>query len=241
MDELDQKRTTRVPKLLAHRVQVAIEARQLYAAYQPIVELRRNTVFAHEALARSDIAELSSPLQLLQAAAAEQVLGRLGRELRRVAVARNPGTPLFLNVHPDEFDEPYLTMTDDPMFSIEDVYLEITESAPLTRYRFSRDVLAELRRRGIKLVLDDFGAGYSNVMYLAELGPDAVKIDHSVIAGIRCGTRQHALLRSIARMCDDQGARAIAEGIETEAELEAVREAGIDLGQGYLLGKPMRL
>lgn len=238
--DLEHHPTTRMPRLTSHRVEVAIEARQFYSVYQPIVDLRTGGTYGYEALARCELPDLASPLQLLRAAAGERMLGRLGRELRRTAVAAHPGNRLFLNIHPDEFDEPFLTMLDDPMFNVDEVYLEITEAAPLTHYRFCRDVLDELRSRGVRLVIDDFGAGYSNVMYVAELAPDIVKLDRTLVTGVHQGTRQHTLLRSLVAMCADQGATVIAEGIETQIELDAVRSAGIELCQGYFLGRPAR-
>src|SRR5690606_19909865 len=120
----------------------------------------------------------------------------------------------------------------------EEVYLEITESVPIHFFEQCHSVLAEARSKGVKLAVDDLGAGFSNLKYIADLAPDVVKLDRELIAGVSVGTRQHRLMRSLVRLCEDMGARVVAEGIETVEELRAVMEAGVHYGQGYLLARP---
>lgn len=236
----DTARTTKIAQL-RYNARTAVEVRQIYSVFQPIVDLHSGEPIAHEALVRCEVQELASPQRLIESALADGCLGMLGREARRTAFKDCPAGALFVNVHPDEFDDGWLTRPDDPMFThTDDVYIEITEDAPVERYRFAKTILTELRDRGIKLALDDFGAGYSNVMSIVELEPHIVKLDRSLVAGARMGTRQHTLLRSLVGLCADQGARVVAEGIETAAELDAVLAAGVHLAQGYYLGRPAR-
>lgn len=207
--------------------------------FQPIYELRTGNVFGHEALARCPSPLFESLPEMYRAAAQAGQVGELGRIHRGQAVKDAPAKPLFLNVNPNEFDYGWLVRPDDPMFlHKQPVYLEITESVPLSHFEQCQGVLAELRKKGLLLAIDDLGAGFSNLKYIADLTPDIVKIDREVVAGVRQGSRQFRLLEAIVKLCFAMGARVVAEGIETVEELVAAERAGVDFCQGYLLGRP---
>lgn len=235
----ESTKTARVARL-SGSARMAAEARQITCVFQPIMDLSSGMRFGSESLMRCSVPGLASPLELLAAAEREGSIGIVGREARRVAFAARKSGTIFFNIHPDEFDDSFLTRPDDPIFHHPDrVYLEITESAPLHRYRFAKEILAELRARGIGIAVDDFGAGHSNIAAVVDLAPDIVKLDRSLITAAQVGTRRFRLLRSLVALCADQGAEVVAEGIETADELEAVVEAGVPYGQGYFLGKPV--
>ena len=118
------------------------------------------------------------------------------------------------------------------------MFLEITEAVPLSHFRLCQNVLHEVRGRGVYLVVDDLGAGYSNLKYIADLHPRIVKLDRGLIAGLALHSRLFRLVKSIVVLCKDLGAQVVAEGIETLQELEAVREAGAQYAQGFLLARP---
>lgn len=220
-------------------IREVIAARAVSIAYQPIVDVNTGKVFAYEALARSKSPAFKGPLELLAAAIEDKVMGELGHLLRQLTIEGCPGKPLFVNVNPNEFDEGWLVRTDDPIFFHDDqVYLEITESAPLSHFTFCSSVLQEIRGKGVRLVIDDFGAGYSNLRYIAELVPDIVKLDMNLVHGISKNERTRRLVRSIVTLCNDMGSRVVAEGIEERDDFLAVRDAGVHFGQGYLLAKP---
>ena len=220
-------------------VDAALEADELYIALQPIVDLVRNRVFANEALLRSRSPHFTNPVPFLQEAVRTGKMGMLGRHLRAMAVTACPATPLFVNVHPSEFDEGWLVRPDDAIFSHDHpVYLEITESVPITHFRWCHSVLAEMRSRGVMLAIDDLGAGYSNLKYIADLTPEIVKLDRNLIAGLVKDSRTHRLIGHMVHLCAALGAQVIAEGVETREELEAVAAAGVTLVQGYLLARP---
>jgi EAL domain-containing protein (putative c-di-GMP-specific phosphodiesterase class I) len=227
--------------MTSYPVMEALAAGQLWIALQPIVDLRRRHAYAYEALLRSESPLFPGPLDVLRAAVAEGTIGTLGRALRQMSVEACPDEPLFLNVHPNEFAEGWLVRPDDPMFCHDAaVHLEITESVPLTHFRYCHSVLEEVRSRGVYLAVDDLGAGYSNLKYIADLRPDVVKLDRELIAGLDRKERLHRLVTSLVRMCADLGAKVVAEGIETPGELAAVLAAGVRYGQGFLLGRPER-
>ena len=102
-------------------------------------------------------------------------------------------------------------------------------------------VLPMLREAGIGVSIDDFGTGFSCLSILADITADELKVDRSLIASIEQRPRNQSILRAIVSLASALGMEVVAEGIETEVELSAVRDAGIGLGQGYLLCRPMPL
>ena len=216
-----------------------LEKRTLQVVFQPIYSLKGGNVFAYEALARSPIAGLTSLPELYEIAALAGLVGELGRQHRTQAVEEAPDLPLFINVNPHEFDYGWLVQPDDPIFKHGyQVFVEVTENVPVSRFQQCLNVLEELRGKGVLVAIDDLGSGFSNLRYLNELAPDFVKIDRSLIAGVRDATRQYRLLESIVAMCKNLGSKVIAEGVEHADVLVAIDHAGVDYCQGYLLGRP---
>ena len=224
--------------LIALRSTLAAE--DLQVVFQPIVDLATGEPYACEALVRCRLPAYQSPPQLFEAAVRDGCVGRLGRLIREIAVPLCSGVPLFLNIHPAELSEGWLVRPDDPVFSHDsDVFLEITESVPMSHFDLCMNVLREVCGRGhFHLVVDDLGAGYSNLKRIADLEPRMVKIDRGLVAGVDTNARQRTLVRRVVRLCSDLDALVVAEGIETRSELDAVRAAGAQFGQGFLLARP---
>lgn len=170
----------------------------------------------------------------------EGATGALGRVIRAAAFRASPATPLFVNVHPHELRDAAIAADDDPIAShAHPVYLEITESATLDHHDLCARVLAPAcARTGAHLVVDDLGAGYSNLLRIAELEPKVVKLDRTLVTGIEKSARKRSLVGSIVELFHRLGAKVAAEGVETRDELAALRDAGVDLGQGYFLARP---
>lgn len=216
-----------------------LDTRDLKVVYQPVVNLKTKKIFAYEALVRSKSPDFDSPMSLFAAAVEHSCTGELGRIIREMAIEGCATHPLFLNIHPAELNEKFLVQPNDPIFRHdEDVYLEITEGVPLSHFRLCQSILTEIRGRGVYLVVDDLGAGYSNLRYIADLHPRVVKLDRDLVAGLRPGTRMFKLVSAIVVLCRELDAMVVAEGIETAEELAAVQEAGAHFGQGYLLARP---
>jgi len=207
--------------------------------FQPVVRLADGVLFGYEALVRCPDPGLSPPGLFAQAAAMRSS-GRLGRMIREVAVSLCHGTPLFVNVHPSELEEGWLLRPDDPIFGHDDdIYLEISESVPMTHTDVCESVRSLARSRtGVYLVVDDFGAGYSNLELISDLAPKLVKLDRKLVGNLHGDARKQRLVAMVVRLCQELGAEVVAEGIETGDELMAVRDAGAQYGQGYLLGRP---
>jgi EAL domain-containing protein (putative c-di-GMP-specific phosphodiesterase class I) len=217
-----------------------VRADELSVSFQPIVSLDTGKVFACEALVRCDVPIYSHPEKLFAEAVNAGCTGRLGRMIREVATSLCRDMPIFMNVHPVELREPWLIRPDDPIYThSSDVYLEITESVPFEHFDVCHSVLREIRwRGGVHLVVDDLGAGYSNLKRISDLEPKVVKLDRELVRGIHENVRQQWLVKSVVQLCQDMDARVVAEGIETAEELSALRDAGVHYGQGYLFARP---
>jgi EAL domain-containing protein (putative c-di-GMP-specific phosphodiesterase class I) len=217
-----------------------VSPEELSVVFQPIVDMHDGKLFAHEALVRCSRPELANPLVLFERAVEAGCVGRLGRMIRDIAVPLSETRPVFINVHPQELQEGWLVRPDDPIYAHDaEVFLEVTESVPLSHYALCLSVLREVRSRGgIQLVVDDLGAGYSNLKRIADLEPQVVKLDRGLIMGVDQSKRQRQLVASVVRLCNDLNASVVAEGIETEDELSALRDTGAHYGQGFLFARP---
>ena len=208
--------------------------------YQPIVDLRDGAIFAQEALVRGRHEGLRRPDELLTKALDEDAMGRLGRVIREATFTRCDFKRMFVNIHPEELSSRWLIRPDDPLCLYDgEAYLEITESAALDYFELCRNVLTEIcHRTQAKLVIDDLGAGYSNLKRVVDLEPAIVKLDRALVTGVHTNKRQFILMEQLVKICIALGAKVVAEGIETRDELLAVRDTGVHFGQGYFLARP---
>jgi EAL domain-containing protein (putative c-di-GMP-specific phosphodiesterase class I)/CheY-like chemotaxis protein len=215
----------------------------LWIAYQPIISWSRQSTFAYEALVRNEEPTLRSPPDLFEAAERLGRLQDLGRAIRDRVARTLDEQPLqallFINLHAMELDDDSLISADAPLSRhAARVVLEVTERAPLEKIRDVTARVGQLRALGYRIAVDDLGAGYAGLTSFAHLEPEVVKVDMSLIRGIDRSPMKQKLLRSIVTLCRDLGIEMIAEGVETEAEREALISIGGDLCQGYLFGRP---
>jgi EAL domain-containing protein (putative c-di-GMP-specific phosphodiesterase class I)/ActR/RegA family two-component response regulator len=211
--------------------------------YQPIVRWSKRKVFAYEALVRSGEPPLAQPGDLLDAAERLGKLLELGRAIRASVaetLAANPNVPqVFVNLHTLELDDRELYQLRSPFAKAAGrIVLEITERASLDVVRDVQSKVLSLREMGFRIALDDLGAGYAGLTAFAQLQPDIVKLDMSLVRDAHREPTKLRLIRSMTQVCGELGMLVVAEGIETEAERDAVVEAGCDLLQGYLFAKP---
>ena len=108
----------------------------------------------------------------------------------------------------------------------------------MSRLEAALPALTELRRMGATLAIDDFGTGYSSLSHLSTLPIDSLKVDRSFVSRLDAGANEAAVVRSIVLLGGSLGKAVVAEGIETELQLQQLREMGCAFGQGYLLGRP---
>jgi EAL domain-containing protein (putative c-di-GMP-specific phosphodiesterase class I) len=218
----------------------AITANDINMVFQPIVDIATGELFAHEALVRCKIPQWASPALLFAAAEKERACGHLGRVIRQQTFERCQDAALFVNVHPEELSQRWLVRPDDPLYFHErEVYLEITEAAAFTHYDLCMSVLKDVcARAGVHLVVDDYGAGHSNLARILDLNPKVVKLDGALTRGIDKDRRRQVIVRHMVALCVDLGAKVVAECVETVDELKAVADQGVHLAQGYVLARP---
>lgn len=214
----------------------------LWMAFQPIVS-HDGTLYGHEALMRMKHPRIPDPGAMLDAAEKLDVLDALGRAVRARSAAPVAKAPesgiLFVNLHPDDLDDPDLSDPGSPLTKIaERVVLEITERKSISSLETLRQRIIGLRELGFRIAVDDLGAGYAGLTSFALLEPDIVKIDMSLVREVDRSPVKQRLVRSITTLCRDMGIAVIGEGIETKAEREMLIECGCDLLQGFLLARP---
>ena len=215
----------------------------MWTAFQPIVSWSNKNVVAYEALMRTTYAELCSPLEILKTAEALDQMPMLGRKTRgQVAeVMRNhPNLPgVFVNLHVLDLADDDLYSTHEPLSEFAPrIHLEITERMALERIPDIRERVAHLRRLGFRIAVDDLGEGYSGLNSFAQLEPDVVKLDMSLIRGIDTTPTKRKMVHALASLCLELKTPLVAEGVETEAERDILVDIGADLFQGYLFAKP---
>jgi EAL domain-containing protein (putative c-di-GMP-specific phosphodiesterase class I) len=118
------------------------------------------------------------------------------------------------------------------------IVLEITERASLDGVKDARAKIAELRRMGFRIAIDDLGAGYAGLTSFATLEPEFVKLDMSLVRDVDKNPTKEKLIRSMTSLCKELGMMVVAEGVETPSERDLLVTLGCDLLQGYLLAKP---
>lgn len=121
----------------------------------------------------------------------------------------------------------------------EHLLLELTESGNIHKSEIFW-VIQQLNEMGMRIVLDDFGSGYSSYSNLKNLPVESLKLDKSLVSGVNFNKKDAIIVDSIIRMAHALGIKVIAEGIETEEQLRMLQKLGCDLGQGYFLGRPER-
>jgi EAL domain-containing protein (putative c-di-GMP-specific phosphodiesterase class I) len=123
----------------------------------------------------------------------------------------------------------------------ERIVLEITEHAVVEDYRLLQLAMASLRQRGIRVAIDDAGAGYASMRHILQLRPDLIKLDSSLTQGIDLDPQRRAMASALIAFARETGSSIVAEGVETPHELEMLKHLGADKVQGFLLGHPLAL
>lgn len=234
------------PDLIAH-----LDIKDLLAYFQPIYSLRDSRVIGVEALLRpvGPGDAFLAPALLFEHADNIGLLLDLERAARYVALRRYAATPpdnrpiLFLNFSAKLLDsgslDPGLIVRSARDFGVEpgSVALEIVESAVRSQHELT-EFARRNRESGFLITLDDFGSSHSNLDRVTLVRPDIIKVDRSIIAGVATSHMQQSVLRSIVHLARSIGALTLAEGLEHYEDLVSCVRAGVDLGQGFLLGRP---
>lgn len=238
---VDDKEAREAEEIPRERIREVIDRADLRVVFQPIVDLRDERVQGLEALARfhsdpplrpdrwftaADRFGLGVDLELTAASVALRELDSVPPELE-VGINASPETAL---------SEELRRLLESA--SSRGIVLEITEHASVEDYDELRGGLSELRAAGVKLAIDDAGAGFASLRHILHLEPDIIKLDISLTRDIDANPRQQVLAASLVTFAAETQATILAEGIETDAELQMLKVLGVSLGQGYLLGRP---
>ena len=235
----------------------AIDEGRLTVVYQPVCELASARISGFEALVRwqHPLDGTVSPATFLPIAEEAGLMLRLTdfvmhcacRQLREWQQVDPAWAELTMNVNVSGHDLAHSAFVARVTRAVVEsglqprhLCLELTEDILMSRLEGALPVLRDLRRLGVTLAIDDFGTGYSSLSHLSTLPIDCLKIDRSFVNRLDQGVNEAAVVRSIVLLGTSLGKVVVAEGIETAAQLELLREMGCGLGQGFLLARPLR-
>ena len=214
-------------------------------AFQPIVDMRNERIESYEALVRGSQGE---PAATILESIDESSQYRFDQTCRVTAItlAARLGmtTKLNLNFLPNAVYRPEvcirttLAAARKVKFPIDRIVFEVVESENVADPNHMKNILAEYQRLGFTTAIDDFGAGYAGLGFLADFQPDIIKLDMKLVRDVDRDATRQAIVGAVIHLCQQLGIKTVAEGVETFAEYEWLSEAGADLFQGYLFAKP---
>jgi len=229
----------------------ALQKGELRVYYQPIIELGAGCVAGHEALLRWQHPKrgLVAPSDFIQLAEETGLIFKVGAWVLREAcrwttfIGIERGLPVAVNLSPRQFGDPKLVETVSAVLKETGLparllELEITESTAMQHTDMALVTMNKLKELGVTLVIDDFGTGYSSLAYLRRFPVDKLKIDKSFLADVHKDREHKAIVAAIIALAHALGIKVVAEGVETESQLEFVQTCRCDYMQGHLSGAP---
>jgi diguanylate cyclase (GGDEF)-like protein/PAS domain S-box-containing protein len=239
-----------------HDLHRAIDRGELRLEYQPIIDLAHGRIIGVEALMRWEhpqrgrilpdnfigLAEETGLIVPLGEWALHEACGQLGAWRRREGVGAD--IHVSVNLSAGQLAQPRLAQAldaaiDESGIDPSELWLEITESALLEDADAAIATLRRCKDRGISLCIDDFGTGYSSMNYLKRLPIDALKVDRTFVNGLEEEFEDHAITEAVVGLAHSLGLGAVAEGVETPAQLNELRMLGCDGAQGFLFSRPV--
>jgi EAL domain-containing protein (putative c-di-GMP-specific phosphodiesterase class I) len=224
------------------RIVRALErGRGMTMVFQPIYRLEGKRIIAAEALARFREPPQRGPEEWFAEAGEVGLRTELELAAVRRALERFDALPPEVTLHINASPATAMGVAFHRLLAATDgerIVIEITEHARVDDYDELNAALDRLRQIGVRLAIDDAGAGFASLRHILRLAPEAIKLDRSLIRGIATDRSKQALAVGLISFADKAGATIVAEGIETEQELEELRALGVGYGQGYLLARP---
>lgn len=231
------------------KIQELIIKESIETVFQPIIRFEDNKIIGYEALSRGpEGTEYENPYLLFDAAAEADILFELDRLCRKKALLNaksiSPMYRLFINclpsaVHDPEFKDAYLkSFLNEVKIAPSNIVLEITEREAIENYDLFKEAVSYYSGLGFAIAVDDTGTGYSGLETLFELKPDFIKIDISIVRAIDKNIVKQELARALIALAKELNSTVIAEGVETEDELNTLKKIGIPIGQGFLFARP---
>lgn len=240
--------------LLENDLRRAIETDQLMLYFQPQFDLQTDSLMGMEALVRWNHPErgVVSPAHFIPLAEETGLIVALGDWVLRASCAQQKkwleegkySRKVAVNLSPRQFREQNFParvaeILEDSGLPAQYLELEITESSAMEHAGESINMMNELNSMGLSLAIDDFGTGYSSLAYLKRFPIQKLKIDRSFIADIATDQNDEAIAKSIISLAHNMSLNVVAEGVETEAQVNWLRERGCDMAQGFYFAKPM--
>jgi diguanylate cyclase (GGDEF)-like protein/PAS domain S-box-containing protein len=228
----------------------ALDDDELFLEYQPIVDLRSRSRFGLEALVRWNHPQLGRlmPADFIPLAEENRLIRRLGDWVLRRACADLAGGDTLVSVNVSahqlgggELSAVVETVLAETGLKPSRLMLELTESTIASAGAGAEGELQAIQRLGVRLALDDFGSGYSSLEYLGRLPIDILKIDRSLVEQVHVEPQRQEVLRAIGHIAEKLGLSTIVEGVEHEAQREALMELGFRHAQGFLFSRPVPL
>ncbi|QHJ01473.1 EAL domain-containing protein [Xylophilus rhododendri] len=214
-------------------------------AFQPVVDLPRRVVYAHEALVRGP-----------EGQGAYSILSQVGPDNRyafdqacrvkaiELAARLQMSSKLSINFLPNAVyrAEACIRLTlataEQHGFPVENIIFELTEDERSKDLVHLESIFTEYRRRGFITAIDDFGAGFAGFEFLAAFQPDVIKLDMSLVRGIDGNRVKRSIVAAMVGLCSELKIRTVAEGVETREELRVLTDLGLEFFQGYLFARP---
>lgn len=235
------------------RLRLALQQNSLSLAFQPQLDLRSGRVAGAEALLRwhDEVLGAVPPNRTVAVAEAADLMDQLTLWVLTSAIqwcARFvkivPAFTVSINISPSNLREPDLPLFIDRALRTwgvdgANIVVEITETAMVVDQQAANEALNQLRSRGVRLSIDDFGTGYSSMYYLALLPLEELKIDLMFVRDMLTAPVHAKIVRSLVELAHNLELTVVAEGVESEEVLDALRHLGCDRAQGYHIGKPM--
>lgn len=236
--------TAQANKEMAERVSSVLEAKAFNLVYQPIVHLSDRKIIGFEALTRF----WSRPVRSPSVWFAEATEVGCSEELEMAAIAQAlegiTAIPdhvyLSINVSPEHILNGAISRVLQAM-PLHRIMLEVTEHVAISDYSQFQKQLTPLRDRGLRLAVDDAGAGYASFLHILKLSPNIIKLDISLIRNIDTDPTRRALTAALVGFAQQTHTSLVAEGVETPSELTTLQQLQVNMAQGYLLGYPLSL
>ena len=236
---------------LERKIRVALEQEKFEVYFQPKIDIDNMTIIGAEALLRwHHEGEIISPMEFVPLAEETGLIVPIGRQvvdkvLRQLSVWGDASLPVAINLSGKQlhqkagFVEDFRYLLRQHNVPVGLVELEITESMIMSDMEEAIQMMLQLKDAGVTIAIDDFGTGYSSLSYLKKFPIDTLKIDRSFVRDIEHDQDDAAIVSSILSMASNLKLRVVAEGVETEAQLDFLRARGCEMAQGYFFSKPL--
>jgi diguanylate cyclase (GGDEF)-like protein/PAS domain S-box-containing protein len=239
---------------IVNELRQAIDNEEFELYYQPIMSLKTGHLIGAEALIRwiHPVKGLIPPMEFIPIAEETGLIFDIGKWVLKTAFWQKkfweeqgfPHIKMSINISGkrvthSEFIEEVRELILETNLNSEEIQIEVTETAVMTDIKASTEILKDIKNMGVKIALDDFGTGYSSLTYLQKLPIDVVKLDRDFVKHISRTGQDNVIAESVIKLTHDLDLAIVAEGIETEEQLEFLKLCECDYGQGYLFSKPV--